>query len=57
MRSRISLGGYMSVRPSVTHESKPYKIAKVLFLTKTTTGTSENASYALDPALFKNKRA
>ena len=47
MRSRISIRGY--VRPSV---GPSWNHAKVPFLTKTTTSSSENASYAVYPALF-----
>ena len=48
MRSPISIKG--CVRPSYTS----WNHAKVPFLTKTTTSTSENASYAVCPALFSN---
>ena len=39
---------HLFVRQLVTHELKP----KVPFLTKTNISTSENASYAVYPALF-----
>ena len=50
MRSRISIIGY--VRPSVRPSHTSWKHAKVPFLTKITITTSENASYAVYPALF-----
>ena len=50
MRSRISIRG--SVRWSVCRSYASWNYAKVPYLTKTTTSTSENASYAVYPALF-----
>ena len=44
-----------SVRRSVCRPQTSRKYAKVPFLTKTTTSTSENASYAVYPALFLPK--
>ena len=52
MRSRISIRGY--VRPSVRPSHTSWNHAKVPFLTKTTISTSENASYAVYPALLSS---
>ena len=62
MRSRISIRGCVrlsvgpsarpSVRPSVRRSHTSWNHAKVPFLTKNTISASENASYAVYPALF-----
>ena len=54
MRSRISIRGCVrpSVRPSVRRSHTSWNLAKPPFLTKSTGSTSENASYAVYPALF-----
>ena len=58
MRSRISIRGCVrpsvgpSVRPSVRPSHTSWNRAKTPFLITTTISTSENASYAVYPALF-----
>ena len=54
MRSRSSIRGCVrpSVRPSVCRSHMSWNHEKVPFLTKNTISTSENASYAVYPALL-----